>query len=177
LVALRNGKMWRALAVVILSAILIDSVMLFVLTTIQMKRQQALIENGVRKQVGLWLKGRVGEGETIYLECLGYIGYFSGGRMLDYPGLASPSVVEAVKRNGGDMIETLLDVSPDWAVLRYGEAKRAVENPQFRKRYAYVRHFSAVDDLEKLGVFPGVNYLRYDATFLVFRKKKPESRR
>jgi len=172
----RGGKVWRILAIAILSAILFDTATLFTLTTIQMKRQQALIENGVRKRTGLWLRDHVGRGETIYLECLGYIGYFSGGHMLDYPGLASPRVVEAVKRGGGDMIGALLDVSPDWAVLRYGEAKRAAGNPLFRKRYAYVCHFSAVDELEEIGFFPGVEYLRYDATFLVFRKKKPETR-
>src|SRR6185312_4860456 len=65
----------------------------------QMQVQQALIENGLRRQIGLWLRDHAKTPQdTVMLEPLGYIGYFSGLKMLDYPGLASKEMVEVRKR-------------------------------------------------------------------------------
>ncbi len=170
IVAARHGKIVRGAVVLALLLFLADMFSLALLSTRQMALQQRLIEDGVRRHVGLWLRDHVKKGGGVYLECLGYIGYFSGARMLDYPGLASPEVVNAVKKDGPDMVAVLLDLSPEWAVLRYGEALRAKQNPEFCGKYKYQAHFSAVDQLEKLGPFPGVEYLEYDATFVVYKK-------
>jgi hypothetical protein len=173
---LRLGSLWerrgRVVAVVALSIVFVDASFLFMATVRQMQCQQALIETGLRKQIGLWLKENARRDDTIYLECLGYIGYFSGGRMLDYPGLASPSVVDAVKKVGPNMTAVLLELSPNWAVLRAFEAKTALKNPAFRKRYQYVCHFSAAEKLDKVGAFQGVEYLWYDSTFVVYKRRK-----
>ena len=76
----------------------------FVLASYQIRVQQKVCEDGTRVPVGRWLKEHAGPKETIYLECLGYVGFFSEGRMLDYPGLASPEVVKLRKETGGAFI-------------------------------------------------------------------------
>src|SRR5262249_26879788 len=68
------------------------------LGTNQIRIQQSLIEDQNRTQVGLWLKNHVRSGERVFLEPLGYIGYFSNARMMDYPGLVSDEVVQARRR-------------------------------------------------------------------------------
>ena len=50
-----------------------------------MKIQQAEIEMGTRAKVGTWLREHSQPGDTVFLEPLGYIGYFSGLRMHDFP--------------------------------------------------------------------------------------------
>ena len=74
---------------------------MFGMQTYQIRTQQTIIENGVRTKVGLWLRDHVSPGETVYVECLGYIGYFSNCHMLDYPGLATPKVAAAHRRASG----------------------------------------------------------------------------
>ena len=48
--------------------------------------RQIEIEMGNRVPVGLWLREHGQPQETVYTEPLGYIGYFSGMRMIDWPG-------------------------------------------------------------------------------------------
>ena len=52
-----------------------------------MRLQQAIIEDGSRRAVGLWLRQNAGPGDTVFLESLGYIGYFSNLKTYDFPGL------------------------------------------------------------------------------------------
>ena len=89
----------------------------------QMRVQQQLIENGVRREIGLWLGAHARTPhDTVMLEPLGYIGYFSGLKMLDLPGLASKEVVEVRKRLGPyKENQVFLELKPDWLVLRPGE--------------------------------------------------------
>jgi hypothetical protein len=46
----------------------------------------------VLEAVGKWLNENSGREELVFTETVGYIGYFSGNRMVDYPGLVSPEV-------------------------------------------------------------------------------------
>src|SRR5262249_42390239 len=65
---------------------------LLVVTAYMMKVQQDEIEWGVRAPIGRWLGARTGDTESVYLEAIGYIGYFSRAHIVDYPGLISPQV-------------------------------------------------------------------------------------
>jgi hypothetical protein len=152
--------------------ILLNIGMIFVLSTRQMKLQQSIIETTIRRNVGLWLKENIKPDETVYLECLGYIGYFSERKMLDYPGLATPKSVDLMKKHHLDFGGLLLALQPDWAVLRPLEAKALMKKRKFCKQYAYVAHFSAVKLLEKAGYIPGIGYLQHDAVFIIFKRKK-----
>ncbi len=53
------------------------------------KRIQAFVEDGVRKQVGIYLASHMGPHQTIGCEPLGYIGYYSRHVIYDFPGLCN----------------------------------------------------------------------------------------
>lgn len=50
------------------------------------------VENPVRKAAALFLRDRLQPGDTIGSESLGYLAYYSGGNVYDWPGLASRTV-------------------------------------------------------------------------------------
>ncbi len=141
----------------------------------QLQAQQSLIENGVRRPIGLWLHDHARTPhDTVMLEPLGYIGYYSGLKMLDYPGLASKEMVEARKRLGlGRQNQIYLELKPDWLVLRPWEYQNGtyVDTDGLKKYYEQVQRFDASDKVAAIGWLPGRPYLLCDETFLVFRRK------
>lgn len=161
-----------SVAIAFLSILVLNFAIMFCFISYQMKMQQQFIESGVRKNVGLWLKDHKKNDDTVYLECLGYIGYFSEARMLDYPGLATPASVKNIKEKGCDFVTLIDELKPNWVVLRPGEAELALKQEFFRKDYQYVCHFSAVKNIEKAGYIPGVRYLYHDATFSIYKRTK-----
>jgi len=85
-------------------------------------------ENDVnnRKEIGLWLKDHAKTPhDTVMLEPFGYIGFYSGLKMYDFPGLSSPEVTEAIIRHKihshVEMAPLVEDLRPDWIVLRPAE--------------------------------------------------------
>ena len=139
----------------------------------QIAVQQERIETGHRRKIGEWLKANAKPNETIFLESLGYIGYFSEGRMRDWPGLVAPEVVEARKISGGRMMAGAVLIRPDWMVLRKAvEYELAMANPWFRENYEVAREFNAADDLKRdYPDLPGLGYPLYDAHYYVLRKR------
>src|SRR5262249_50699632 len=67
--------------------------------TEQVTEQLAIMQQSTEQygteRIGRWLKAELRPGDTVFLEPLGYIGYFSGAKTYDYPGLSSPEVVAA----------------------------------------------------------------------------------
>jgi hypothetical protein len=63
-----------ALAVLLALVICAERAYLFGLTIVQMKIQQHEVESGERMRIGLWLKEHMREGDTVFLEPVGYIG-------------------------------------------------------------------------------------------------------
>jgi hypothetical protein len=110
----------------------------------QLRIQQEVIENGNRKQVGIWLKENARSNkDTVLLEPLGYIGFYSGLKMYDVPGLSSPEVVAVRRKLGADMnhfSKMIPMLQPDWLVLN---------------SYKFL---------------PGRDYLRKDQTFVVYKR-------
>lgn len=141
----------------------------------QLQVQQALIENGLRRPIGLWLHDHARTPrDTVMLEPLGYIGYYSGLKMLDYPGLASKEMVEARKRLGpGRQNQVYLELKPDWLVLRPREAQNGtyVDASGLRQFYEQVQVFDAADKINATRWLPGRPYLQFDQTFLIFHRK------
>ena len=135
----------------------------------QLRMAQRLVEEGVRKPIGLWLKEHARAGDTVAMEPLGYIGYYSGLKTYDFVGLSSREVT-AAKRKGCRTTSALLrEVRPTWIVLRPIEVERVNgEDPSLlRDRYRQVETF---DNLEQIGrhSFPGRAYLEFDARFVIF---------
>ena len=112
-------------------------------------------------------------GDTVFMECLGYIGYYSGLRTHDWPGLSSPQVVKAAKANGYQWAATLAEIKPSWVVLRPQEVVLHLGGdlsiPDCRYRLAKV--FDATGRIEKLDLY-GKGLLSFDSCFLVFHLEK-----
>ena len=113
--------------------------------------------------------------ETVFLEPLGYIGYFSQLRIYDFPGLASPEVVAARKKLGTeDWTQLILEWKPDWLVLRPSEAESIHHKNQglLTQAYSLVKIFDVSKHLESYRWIPGRHYLLGDQTFMIFKRNK-----
>jgi hypothetical protein len=154
---------------VIQLAIAAVSLYLFTATIAEIRIHQKEIEYGTRAQVGLYLREHAGKDETVYLEPLGYVGYYSGARMLDWPGLVAPRVVE-VRKRGFTMMPAIPELKPDWLVLRAYEQPAAFAVPYVRANYRPVASFDATPRLQKYDWFPGRPYADHDAKFTIFKR-------
>jgi hypothetical protein len=158
------------LAYLALGMVCVERAAFFAGTAYQMRVQQAEIEDGTRTQIGLWLKDHVKPGERVYLEPLGYIGYFSGAKMTDWPGLVAPEVVRLRREKHVGFTSILPELKPEWLVLRPGEVEAMSKTDYFRDHYAPAMTFDARPRLQKYGRIPGRSYVDNDAVFTVYRK-------
>src|SRR5207249_5529413 len=55
------------------------------------------VENQVRTNVATYLKATVAPGESVTSESAGYVGFYSGVKLYDYPGLTSKTSVHALQ--------------------------------------------------------------------------------
>lgn len=135
------------------------------------RAQQQLVEDRGRRQIGEWLRAHAAPGDTVFLEPLGYIGYFSGLKTYDFPGMSSREVVAARRRVGVSWAKLIEELAPTWVVLRPHEAKR-IANESYdllSTVYAPVREFSVADEVAALRV-RGQPYLAHDARFVVYKQ-------
>ena len=144
---------------------------LFASVAWQMRTQQTLIENQHRSEIGRWLRHNAMAGDTVFLECLGYIGHFSGLKMLDYPGLAAPEVVGARRAGNRTWAKIIATLRPDWLVLRPIDEERIfAEAPGLHGHYRLVRAFNHRAAIDAVPILPGRGYLNFDAVFHVYRR-------
>ncbi|MBO0953329.1 hypothetical protein, partial [Fibrella forsythiae] len=150
----------------------------------EMRLQQELIETHHRKQIGLWLRAHAKAGQTVFMECLGYIGFYSGLKTLDYPGLSSREVISVRRQlppgpkeytdEFGPLLERL---RPDWVVLRDYEIKRVAQRSSvLQRRYRPVKVFDVGPLVDQHKAMPGYGYLKWDARFTVFYRQDEPSR-
>jgi hypothetical protein len=145
----------------------------------QLRWQQKIIEEGQRRKIGAWLHEQAKtDHETVFLEPLGYIGFYSNLKMLDYPGLSSLEMVAARRRASSPSYpycwsELILDLQPDWLVLRPDEVKTIRErSPEiFDNFYDSARVFDVRADVKAVGFLPGRRYLEGDADFETYRRR------
>lgn len=145
-------------------------------TAWQMRNQQTLIEDNHRAVLGRWLRDQAGPRDTVFLECLGYIGYYSQLKMLDYPGLAAPEVVAARRAGHKSWAQIITLLHPDWLVLRPDDARKVFgELPSLQAGYRMVRAFNARAAIDAIPLLPGRGYLNFDSVFLVYHRNPPEA--
>lgn len=140
----------------------------------QMRVQQRLIEDGHRRELGLWLKAHASPGDRVYLEPLGYIGYYSGLKMLDFPGLASPEVVAARRDGLIGHAQIIRRLRPQWLVLRpdqVGTVQQADTN-LLGEDYQLVQTFDVRSAVNTVPLLPGRGYAQFDAVYHVFKRRK-----
>jgi hypothetical protein len=136
----------------------------------QMRIQQREIEFGLRRQIGLYLRDAVAPGQRVYLEPLGYIGYFSNAHILDWPGLVTPEVARLHHERGLGQLNMIKALKPEWIVLREGELRAASRFQEVQEHYRIVKTYNARERLSKYGYFPGSGYPGVDAVFYVLRR-------
>jgi hypothetical protein len=179
--AVRDGIEWRLVVARALFAILaVGAISLFVPAMYKERIQQAEIEMGNRAEIGKWLKENADPADSVYLEPLGYIGYYSGLRMIDYPGLVSPEVVRErralqVDPQRAKLARLLLipKLKPDWLILRFNEYQVLTQLPmfdEFKRTYVFWRDFNVNDKLKKYQFLPGRVSLDYDAAYAIFKR-------
>jgi hypothetical protein len=144
-----------------------------------LRLKQEVIENSHRRALGLWLKQNVPAGQTVFLEPIGYIGYYSQCKLLDWPGLVSPEVV-AVRRKIGTPDSpwgryywglAAAELKPDWIVARPDEEEQMAASQVIRANYEPVQVFDVKEKIRAAGVFYGSGITDYDTTFTVFRRR------
>jgi hypothetical protein len=161
----------QLLAACILAGIVVERGAFAVEFTRTMKAQQAIIEDSNRMQIGLYLRDRVRPGETVMLECLGYIGYFSNAHMLEWPGLVSPQVTK-LTRQRLPISSIIATLRPDWVVLRLHESDIVRQDPRFDQMYSLDRTFDVSDKVAAVQEdIQAVRYLVGDSFFYVYHRK------
>ena len=148
-----------------------------------LRLKQEVIDSGNRREIGLWLKANVADEETVYLEPLGYIGYFSQRKMRDWPGLVSPEVVAARRKIGhinypwGNYLwaKVAEEIKPDWIVARPVEVDQIKASAQLSRDYQLVRVFNVSEQIIAGGEFYGSFITYNDAVFEIFRRKETGS--
>jgi hypothetical protein len=139
----------------------------------QLKLQQAIIESGTRREIGVWLREHAAPSDAVLLEPLGYIGYFSGLKTYDVPaGLSSREVVELKRRGLGDWGTIAAELHPEWLVLRPTEIATISEtHPHLLDdQYVRAREFDVQDRVTRLSIY-GRDYLENDSVFIIFHRR------
>ena len=143
-------------------------------TMFPLDRKVQEVEDHVRLQAGLYLRGAVAHGEAVSSESAGYIGYYSRALLYDYPGLTSPTAYKALKRlgpSGNNLYYMIQALTPRWIVLRSFELPlfRQIV-PQTAPKYQIVRQFKWGQPEFSDG---GVTYSDGDTDFFVLRRMGP----
>jgi len=136
----------------------------------QLRLRQEIVEDGTRRGVGLWLRDHIRPGDTVFLEPIGYIGYYSRAHILDFPGLVSPEVVRARRETGQGFFGCIGRLWPGWLVLRPQEFSQLRELPGLRARYAYAATFDSGALLEPYRSMPGFGFLESDSHLIILRR-------
>jgi hypothetical protein len=143
----------------------------------QFQLMERIIERGGREQIGKWLKEKAASPhETVFLECVGYIGFYSGLKMYDWPGMTSPEMVAARKAVGADdWMQLIRRLEPDWLVLRTHELQNLwmQDSLYIQGHYKLERIFDANPTIDMIDFKPYEAYFRFDARFYIARKNKP----
>jgi hypothetical protein len=145
---------------------------------------RALVEVPVRAAVGRWLRDNAkSPRESVLLEPLGYIGFYSGLKMLDFPGLCSREMVVARQIAGsksypycwGELSDIL---QPDWLVLRPFERDsiNRYDPAILGGRYELVKTFDATENIRRATYVPLRGFLNYNAVFEIYHCRQPAMR-
>lgn len=175
----RPSPRWTAMASQSLTRVVTATIasfqaVLLICVAWQMRIQQSVVEDGHRAEIGRWLARNASPQETVFVECLGYIGYYSRLKMLDYPGLSSPEVVAARRAGNRSYAQLIQTLRPSWVVLRpHEDAEVFAELPALRHTYKLAREFSSREKVNAFRILPGRGYLHFDAKFLVYHRLPP----
>ncbi len=135
------------------------------------RRVQEIVDDGNRKQIGLFLGSVMRPDETVGCEPLGYIGYYSRRIVYDFPGLCNRSVTRFMREHPQHhtLSDMLAAFRPDYLVLRPGEVQAASASGQWlRQDYQFLREFHVPDEASRKLLFSESNV---DKVFIVYKKR------
>jgi hypothetical protein len=137
----------------------------------QMAALQRCIDTGNRRKVGEWLAKNAAAGDRVFLEPLGYIGFYSGLKTYDWPGLSSREVVAAHAKVGGQWATIIEYLQPEWLVLRPPEIEMMRRDlPRLlTASYQPAQIFDVRDQVSKTNVY-GRRLLELDSMLTVFHQ-------
>jgi hypothetical protein len=174
----RHARPWvRSAGRIGLTIVATLTLSLLVASACTARQQQKIVEEQGRHRLGLWLKEKAGPADTVFLESLGYMGYFSQLKMLDFPGLCAPEVsrlVHSGKRSYAEIIGTL---QPDWVIIRPSEYydQHLNENGGLRD-YKLVWTSDVRAQINAVSFLPGRGTLDADAVYFVFHRISPHEK-
>lgn len=123
LAALIGGRA-PALAVVPASAYAMSFLAVTPMTMEGERDVQRFVEVPVRRHMGEYLGKIMKDGERVGLEPLGYVGYYSRKRVLDYPGLVNPEIVQLNHEKGAQgLCGMLAHFMPEYVSVREHECR------------------------------------------------------
>lgn len=174
LVALLDTRFWQyKLASVAGTAALVAYGLFIFLTTARMLEfQERVIERGMRQKIGDYLRVKADHRDTVFVECLGYIGYYSQCHMLDSPGLVTPEAV-ALAGPGIPMGKIEMALHPDWIVCRPDELGSLKEQPGFAEQYHWVKTWDMSARVAERKGWYGTGFLEHDQIFHLYRRNVP----
>jgi len=79
------------------------------------------VEDQVRTSAALYLRTHVQPGQSVVSESAGYVGFYSGVKLYDYPGLTSRTSVRTLRAlppDERDIPHLIAALKPDWVLLR-----------------------------------------------------------
>jgi hypothetical protein len=134
--------------------------------------RQRIVEDGARRSVGLWLRAHAKPADTVFLEPIGYIGYYSGLHVLDYPGLVTPEVVRIRRETRLGFFGCAGILRPDWIVLRAADEGWIGRDPSLASSYQAVAAFDFLPNLTPFSDFPGFGFISSDSRFVIFMRTR-----
>jgi hypothetical protein len=149
----------------------------WICSAVQMRYNQQEIELGVRRPIGEWLHEHAKPGDTVLTEPLGYFGYYSQLKMLDWPGLSAPEVTQAIRTGHNNWPSLIEYFEPDWVVMRPREVRQvlAADEASFRAKYQFMFGLDARGRIAEHRFYPGRDFALYDAVFSVYHRVTPRT--
>lgn len=140
---------------------------------------QIAIDQGVRGKIGMYLNRVMGPHDSVALEPLGYIGWYTMNKIIyDYPGLSSDVVTRTLARLPDDehnLPNVINALHPTYAVLRPAELRGFRKMfPAEARRYHVIRVFAAAPGLDLS--FHGLTYWTGDNKFFVLKYSEIRAR-
>lgn len=121
LLSLSRDRRW---SVVILAVYLIAAVGFGSKRAHILRDYQDYVYEGSLQQMGQWIHNNTSANSTIFLEPLGYVGYYAERHMLDEVGLITPIIVP-LKRARLDSFQIAMLMNPDYVIFHCDDFKRA----------------------------------------------------
>jgi len=114
---LKTSALGRSLVIVLLAT---TFVLVNVYIATDKTEKDYRFDRNALQNIGLYLREHASPNQSVLLEPIGYIGYYSGLRIYDAMGLVSPEAIVYFLNYGVKdyMVAWALDALPDFAVLR-----------------------------------------------------------